>query len=140
MGCLVGIDYGTKRTGLAYTDPNKIIASGLKNLPTYQVISYLKQFCETETVDCFIVGKPLQKDGTPSEVESQIKVFVEELKRNFPDCKIERYDERFTSKMALQAMIDGGLKKKQRSDKGMVDQVSATIILQSYLNNKMNSI
>jgi putative Holliday junction resolvase len=140
MGCLVGIDYGTKRTGLAYTDPNKIIASGLKNLPTYQVISYLKQFCETETVDCFIVGKPLQKDGTPSEVESQIKVFVEELKRNFPDCKIERYDERFTSKMALQAMIDGGLKKRQRSDKGMVDQVSATIILQSYLNHKMNSI
>lgn len=140
MGCLVGIDYGTKRTGLAYTDPNKIIASGLKNLPTYQVISYLKQFCETETVDCFIVGKPLQKDGTPSEVESKIKVFVEELKRNFPDCKIERYDERFTSKMALQAMIDGGLKKRQRSDKGMVDQVSATIILQSYLNHKMNSI
>ena len=140
MGCLVGIDYGTKRTGLAYTDPNKIIASGLKNLPTYQVISYLKQFCETETVDCFIVGKPLQKDGTPSEVESQIKVFVGELKRNFPDCKIERYDERFTSKMALQAMIDGGLKKRQRSDKGMVDQVSATIILQSYLNHKMNSI
>ena len=140
MGCLVGIDYGTKRTGLAYTDPNKIIASGLKNLPTHQVISYLKQFCEIETVDCFIVGKPLQKDGTPSEVESQIKVFVGELKRNFPDCKIERYDERFTSKMALQAMIDGGLKKKQRSDKGMVDQVSATIILQSYLNHKMNSI
>ena len=140
MGCLVGIDYCTKRTGLAYTDPNKIIASGLKNLPTYQVISYLKQFRETETVDCFIVGKPLQKDGTPSEVESQIKVFVEELKRNFPDCKIERYDERFTSKMALQAMIDGGLKKRQRSDKGMVDQVSATIILQSYLNHKMNSI
>ena len=140
MGCLVGIDYGTKRTGLAYTDPNKIIASGLKNLPTHQVISYLKQFCETETVDCFIVGKPLQKDGTPSEVESQIKVFVGELKRNFPDCKIERYDERFTSKMALQAMIDGGLKKKQRTDKGLIDQVSATIILQSYLNHKMNSI
>ncbi len=140
MGCLVGIDYGTKRTGLACTDPNKIIASGLKNLPTHQVISYLKEYCERETVDCFIIGKPLQKDGTPSQVESQIKVFVGELKKNFPNCKIERYDERFTSKMALQAMMDGGLKKKKRTDKGMVDQVSATLILQSYLNYKMNSI
>lgn len=138
MGCLVGIDFGTKRTGLACTDPNKIIASGLKNLPTHQVISYLKEYCKTANVECFIVGKPLQKDGTPAQVESQIKVFLEALKENFPDCKIERHDERFTSKMALQAMIDGGLKKKQRADKGMVDQVSATLILQSYLNHKTN--
>ena len=138
MGCLVGIDYGTKRTGLACTDPNQLIASGLKNLPTHEVIPFLKVFFEKEKVAGFVLGKPLQKDGTPAPVEEHIKVFLKSLEAQFPDCKINRHDERYTSKMALQAMIDGGLKKKQRADKGMVDQVSAVWILQSFLNYKMN--
>ena len=140
MACLVGIDYGTKRTGLACTDPNQLIASGLKNLPTSEVIPFLKAYCDQEKVAGFVVGKPLQKDGTPAPVETQISAFVTSLERHFPDCEINRYDERFTSKMALQAMIDGGLKKKQRADKGMVDQVSATLILQSFLNYRMNTL
>jgi len=140
MGSLVGIDYGEKRTGLACTDPNQLIASGLKNLPTVEVISFLKDYCNEEKVDAFIVGKPLQKDGTPSSLEDQIHSFIELLENQFPNQKIFRYDERFTSKIAFQTMLDSGLSKKQRKDKGLVDQISATLILQSYLNYKANSL
>ena len=136
MGCLVGIDFGIKRTGLAYTDPNKIIATGLKNLPTNLVISYIQDYFRNEDVDAFIIGKPIQKDGTPSELENKIKNFILELKKYFPNKKIERYDERYTSKMAKQVMINLGIKKKKRTNKGLVDQISATIILQSYLDRK----
>lgn len=139
MACLVGIDYGTKRTGLSYTDPNQIIASGLTNLPTNAVLSYLKDFCKKETVEAFIVGKPLQRDGTPSDVEAKILGFIKELQECFPQQEVKRYDERFTSKMAAQAIREAGLKKKQRSMKGRVDQVSATLILQSYLDAQTNS-
>ena len=138
MGCLVGIDFGIKRTGLAYTDPNKIIATGLKNLPTNIVISYIQDYFKNEEVDAFIIGKPIQKDGTPSELENKIKDFILELKKYFPNKKIERYDERYTSKMAKQVIINLGIKKKKRSNKGLVDQISATIILQSYLDKKNN--
>ena len=136
MGCLVGIDFGIKRTGLAYTDPNKMIATGLKNLPTNIVISYIQDYFRNEEVDAFIIGKPTQKDGTPSELENKIKNFILELKKYFPNKKIERYDERYTSKMAKQVIINLGIKKKKRTDKGLVDQISATIILQSYLDRK----
>ena len=136
MGYLIGIDFGTKRTGLACTDTNKIIASGLKNLPTHQVISYLKTLCKTDSIDSFVIGRPLQKDGSIADVEIHIRAFIKMLKKNFPQHQIERYDERFTSKIAFQAMIDGGLKKKKRLDKGLLDQVSATLILQSYLDYK----
>ena len=136
MGCLVGIDFGTKRTGLAYTDPNKMIATGLKNLPTNLVISYIQDYFRNEEVDAFIIGKPTQKDGTPSELENNIKKFILELKKCFPNKKIERYDERYTSKMAKQVIINLGIKKKKRTNKGLVDQISATIILQSYLDRK----
>ena len=138
MGCLVGIDFGIKRTGLAYTDPNKIIATGLKNLPTNIVISYIQDYFKNEEVDAFIIGKPIQKDGTPSELENKIKDFILELKKYFPNKKIERYDERYTSKMAKQVINNLGIKKKKRSNKGLVDQISATIILQSYLEKKNN--
>lgn len=138
MGCLVGIDFGIKRTGLAYTDPNKIIATGLKNLPTNIVISYIQDYFKNEEVDAFIIGKPIQKDGTPSDLEYKIKDFILELKKYFPNKKIERYDERYTSKMAKQVIINLGIKKKKRSNKGLVDQISATIILQSYLDKKNN--
>ena len=140
MGSLIGIDFGTKRTGLACTDPLKIIASGLKNLATPEVIPFLKKYCEMEDVDTFVVGKPLQKDGSPAEVEVDIKNFIKKLQNQFPSQSIERYDERYTSKLAFQSMIDGGLKKKQRADKGMIDQVSATLILQSYLDFKANTL
>lgn len=136
MGCLVGIDFGIKRTGLAYTDPNKMIATGLKNLPTNIVISYIQDYFRNEEVDAFIIGKPTQKDGTPSELEKNIKNFILELKKCFPNKKIERYDERYTSKMAKQVIINLGIKKKKRTNKGLVDQISATIILQSYLDRK----
>lgn len=136
MGCLVGIDFGVKRTGLAYTDPNKMIATGLKNLPTNLVISYIRDYFKNEEVDAFIIGKPIQKDGTPSELENKIKNFILELKKYFPNKKIERYDERYTSKMAKQVIINLGIKKKKRTNKGLVDQISATIILQSYLDRK----
>ena len=139
MGCLVGIDFGTKRTGIACTDPNQIIASGLKNLPTDRVIPFLKSFCQLEVVDLFVVGKPIQKDGNPSLLESKIYNFIKKLKQNFPEKEIKRYDERYTSKIAFQTLIDSGLKKKQRADKGMIDQVSATLILQSYLEYKLNT-
>lgn len=138
MGCLVGIDFGVKRTGLAYTDPNKMIATGLKNLPTNLVISYIRDYFKNEEVDAFIIGKPIQKDGTPSELENKIKNFILELKTCFPNKKIERYDERYTSKMAKQLLINLGIKKKKRKNKGLVDQISATIILQSYLDRKNN--
>ena len=136
MGCLVGIDFGIKRTGLAYTDPNKTIATGLNNLPTNIVISYIQDYFKNEEVDAFIIGKPIQKDGAPSELENKIKNFILELKKCFPNKKIERYDERYTSKMAKQVIINLGIKKKKRTNKGLVDQISATIILQSYLDRK----
>ena len=136
MGCLVGIDFGVKRTGLAYTDPNKMIATGLKNLPTNLVISYIRDYFKNEEIDAFIIGKPIQKDGTPSELENKIKNFILELKTCFPNKKIDRYDERYTSKMAKQVIINLGIKKKKRTNKGLVDQISATIILQSYLDRK----
>ena len=136
MGCFVGIDFGIKRTGLAYTDPNKTIATGLNNLPTNIVISYIQDYFKNEEVDAFIIGKPIQKDGTPSELENKIKNFILELKKYFPNKKIERHDERYTSKMAKQVIINLGIKKKKRTNKGLVDQISATIILQSYLDRK----
>ena len=140
MGCLVGIDFGTKRTGLSRTDPNQMIASGLNNLPTAEVLPFLKEYCQRENVDAFVIGQPLQRDGMPSSVETKIGEFIEALKRSFPNQKIERYDERFTSKIAMQSLIEGGLKKKKRADKGLIDQVSATLILQSFLDYKTNNI
>ena len=140
MGSLVGIDFGTKRTGLSCTDPLKIIASGLKNLATPEVIPFLKKYCEMEEVDTFVVGKPLKKDGSQALVEVDIINFIKKLQNQFPSQSIERHDERYTSKIAFQSMIEGGLKKKQRANKGMIDQVSATIILQSYLDFKTNTL
>ena len=140
MACLVGIDFGTKRTGLSCTDPNQMIASGLNNLPTSEVIPFLEDYCLKVEVATFVIGKPIQKDGSPSNVEHQIQDFIKALKIKFPNQIIERYDERFTSKIALQAMLEAGLKKKKRKEKGMIDQVSATLILQSYLDFKTNTL
>ena len=113
MACLVCIDFGLKRTGLSCTDPNQMIASGLNNLPTSEVLVFLKDYFLKEEIEAFVIGQPLQRDGTPSAVEIRIQDFIQELQNAFPKQRIERYDERFTSKMAVQTMLDGGVKKKK---------------------------
>lgn len=136
MARIMAIDYGSKRTGIAVTDPLQIIATGLTTVHSKDVIDFLKKYMEKEEVSCIVVGEPKRMNNEPSESARFIEPFVVHLKRSFPGIKIDRMDERFTSKMAFQTMIDGGLKKKARQDKELVDQVSATIILQSYLNKK----
>ncbi len=133
MGRILAIDYGIKRTGIAVTDPERIIATGLTTVDTPTLLSFLQDYCKKESVDIFLVGEAKHLNNTPSESMRYIEPFVQTLKQTFPDKKIDRIDERFTSKMAFQAMIDGGLKKKQRQNKGLIDQVSATIMLQEYL-------
>ena len=136
MGRILAFDYGTKRTGIAVTDPLQLIASGLKTVETSEILTFLKAYCTDEEVVLFVVGLPRQMNNLPSESEQFIKSFIRNLKRTFPEIPIKREDERFTSKMALQSMIDSGIRKKQRQNKVMVDEISATLILQSYLNRK----
>ncbi|MEF3080429.1 Holliday junction resolvase RuvX [Winogradskyella poriferorum] len=133
MGRILAIDYGTKRTGLAVTDPMQIIASGLTTVETKELIQYLKAYVNSEVVEKFVVGEPKQMDNTASESEVHIQKFLEKLQKEIPQIPVVRVDERFTSKMAFQTMIDSGLKKKQRQNKALVDEISATLILQSYL-------
>lgn len=133
MGRIMAIDYGIKRTGIAVTDPQRIIATGLNTVDTPKLISFLKDYCQKEPVDIFVVGQPKHMDNTPSQSAQIIEPFVEKLRETFPDKEIARIDERFTSKLAFQTMIDSGLKKKQRQNKALIDEVSATIMLQDYL-------
>ena len=133
MPRIIAIDYGTKRTGLAVTDPLRLIASGLTTVETAELLPFLKQYFEQEAVDLVLLGQPKRHDGSFSDVEQEIAAFALKLAEAFPSLEIKRMDERFTSKMAFQAMIDGGLSKKQRQNKALIDQVSATIILQEYL-------
>lgn len=133
MGRILAIDFGKVRTGIAVTDELQIIASGLTTVKTEALIPFLKNYCAKEKVAVFIVGKPKQMNNTDSESEALIIPFLEKLSKEIPSIPIKRVDERFTSKMAVQTMIAGGLKKKQRSNKALVDEISATIILQSYL-------
>lgn len=127
------MDYGQKRTGVAVTDELRIIASGLTTLATKDIIPFLTQYLKDEMVDVLVVGEPKQMNNQPSESEVYIKPFLTKLSEAFPDVKIERQDERFTSKIAFQSMLDSGLKKKQRRNKGLIDEISATLILQDYL-------
>jgi len=140
MGSIIAIDFGLKRTGLAHTDPEKIIASGLCTLPTQEVLSFLKKHMEENEIETFVVGYPQQKDGSPSAIEDQILVFLSALKKEFPNQKIERYSERFTSKMAWQTIKQSDLKKKHRQNKALLDKISATLILQSYLSYQSRSL
>jgi putative Holliday junction resolvase len=135
MARILAIDFGKVRTGLAVTDELQIIASGLTTVVTKNIIAYLQDYCKKEQVELFLVGEPKQMDNTASESESLILPFIGRLKHAFPDMPIKRVDERFTSKMAFQTMIDSGLKKNQRKNKALLDEISATIILQSYLYN-----
>lgn len=136
MGRIVSIDYGRKRTGIAVTDTLQLIANGLTTVPSHEVLSFLKRYVEEESVDRFVVGLPKQMNNQPSESMVYIEPFVASLKRSFPTIPVEYVDERFTSKLAHQAMLEGGLKKKDRQNKALVDEISAVIILQSYLESK----
>jgi putative Holliday junction resolvase len=136
MARILAIDYGMKRTGIAVTDVLQIIASGLTTVNTNELIPFLKDYTNKEQVEMFIVGEPKQMDNTASESEILISPFLKKLELQFPNIPIQRIDERFTSKMAFQTMIDSGLKKNQRKNKALVDEISATLILQSYLYSK----
>ncbi|MDR2916653.1 MAG: Holliday junction resolvase RuvX [Tannerella sp.] len=136
MGRIIAIDYGRKRTGLAATDTMQIIANGLGTVPSGEAVEFLKQYISQENVDLFIVGQPKQMNNEPSENMQYVEAFVNRLRKIIPEIPIEYFDERFTSVMAHQAMIDGGLKKKRRQDKALVDEISAVLILQGYLEKR----
>ena len=136
MGRIIAIDYGRKRCGIAVTDELQIIATGLTTVPAHELMNFLKNYASREKVDCFVVGEPKQMNNQPSEALQYIRPFVAKLKQEFPAIPVEMLDERFTSKMAFQSMIDGGLKKKDRQNKELVDTISATILLQSYMESR----
>ena len=137
MPRILAIDYGIKRTGIAVTDELQIIASGLTTIPSETAITFLKDYFSKEDVNKVLVGEPKQMNGHPSESTEVIEKFVAKFKVAFPQMTVVRVDERFTSKMAFQTMIDSGLKKKQRQNKALVDEIAATILLQDYLTRKM---
>lgn len=133
MARILALDYGGKRTGIAVTDEFQIIASGLATVATKELLPYLENYFMTENVELVLVGEPKQMDNTPSQSEAAIQEFLKKFKEKFPLMEMKRVDERFTSKMAVKTMIDSGLKKKKRQNKALLDEISATIILQTYL-------
>lgn len=135
MGRILAIDYGLKRTGVAVSDPLRIIAGGLETVPTAQLEGWLAQYMAANDVDIIVVGKPTQMNGTPSQSWAAIEPFVARLRERYPGVKVVLHDERFTSVLAHRAMIDGGMKKMARRDKSVVDKISATIILQSFMDS-----
>ena len=136
MDRIVGIDYGRKRVGVAVSDPLGIFASPLDTVPAAKIIDYLKKYAETESVTRFVVGYPMNMNNTPSEAAADVDVFLKSLAKAFPSVPVTLEDERFTSVLAHRAMIDGGMKAKDRRDKNSVDKISAAIILQSHRNGK----
>lgn len=136
MGKIVAIDYGGKRTGIAETDVLQIIASGVTTVDTSELLPYLESFFSQEEVSLLIVGQPFQKDGNPSDIEEDILKFIKRFQKKFPNIPVKRVDESYSSKHAFQSMIDGGVGKKKRRNKALLDQIAATIILQDYLYNK----
>lgn len=136
MARLLSIDYGKKRTGIAVSDPLQIIANGLTTVETTRLFDFLKEYLQREEVSCIVVGLPKQMNNDPSENMMRIEPFVNRLRKLYPHIPVEYFDERFSSKMAHQTMIDGGVKKKDRQNKALVDEISATIILQGYMESK----
>jgi putative Holliday junction resolvase len=132
----MAFDYGTKRIGIAVTDPMQMIATGLDTIHPNQIIDYLKKYLQTEQVETFVVGEPKQMDNTPSQSAMHVRGFVNLLKKTFPEIPVQMLDERFTSKMASAAILAGGVKKMGRRDKGLVDTVSAVILLQSWMEGR----
>ena len=140
MERLIGIDYGRKRTGLAASDPLGIFASALETVPSAKIIDYLQKYSEKETITRFVVGYPMNLDGKPSEAAADVDAFLPVLKKAFPGVPVELEDERFTSVLAHRAMIDGGMKYKDRRNKASVDRISAAIILQGYMDRKSKGL
>lgn len=136
MARIMAIDYGRKRTGVAVTDPLQLIANGLATVPSGELVKFIQSYMAKEPVELIVVGQPKQMNNEPSENMRHVQAFVTHLKRTLPQIPIEYYDERFTSVMAHQAMLDGGLRKKKRQEKALVDEISAVIILQAYLESK----
>lgn len=139
MGRILAIDYGRKRVGIAVTDPCQIIANSLTTVGTRDILSFLQEYFSREKVDIVVVGYPKQMDNTDSESMRYIKPFVAAFRKQFPEMPLEMYDERFTSVLAHKALLEGGAKKKRRQDKAIVDAISATIILQSYMEARRNA-
>jgi putative holliday junction resolvase len=133
MARILALDYGRKRVGIAVTDELQIIANGLTTVSSNEILPYLKKYIAGEMVSCIVVGKPMQMNYTDSESEQYITPFLKSLQKLFPDIPVVRVDERFTSKMAFQTMIDSGINKKSRQNKELIDSISATIILQTYM-------
>lgn len=140
MGRILAIDYGQKRVGLAVSDPLQIIANSLNTVSSIEIWGFLKTYLKTEQIDCIVVGYPKRLNNQPSESIKYVDPFIKKLKKEYPEVQIELYDERFTSKIAFQAMIDGGLGRKARREKAMVDKISANLILQSYLELKSRNL
>lgn len=140
MARVLAIDYGRKRVGIAVTDPLQIIANGLTTVPAHTIFKYLQKYMEEEEVETIVVGHAKQMDNSESESMKYITPFVKKLRKTFPDMKIDMVDERFTSKIAFQTMIDGGVKKKDRRNKEMIDTISATIILQTWMEQRLNAL
>ena len=140
MGRILSIDYGRKRTGIAVTDPLQIIAQGLTTVPTAELSAFLKDYVGREKVDRFVIGRPMQPNGQPSENLKRVEAFANSLQRLFSDIPLTWWDERYTSVLAHQTMRDAGLSKMKRRDKALVDEISATIILQSYMEARQNVI
>jgi putative Holliday junction resolvase len=138
MPRVLAIDYGKKRTGVAVTDPLKIIATALATIETKELIAYLKKYIQTESVERFVLGEAKNTDGTPAQSQPLINLFEKELIKHFPTIPITKIDERYTSKMAFQTMIDVGIGKMKRREKGTIDRIAAVIILQSYLEQNSN--
>ncbi|SEW54776.1 Holliday junction resolvase RuvX [Chitinophaga arvensicola] len=137
MARLMAIDYGKKRTGLAVTDPMQLIASGLTTVATHDLIPFLKKYFAAEPVETIVIGEPKHLDGNATHATPLVEECIRIIKKNFPEIPVVKVDERFTSKMAFQTMIDSGLKKKDRQNKALVDEIAATIMLQEYLRNKI---
>jgi putative Holliday junction resolvase len=133
---IISIDYGKKRTGLAVTDPLQLIAGGLATVSTHELFDYLAGYVQREQVERIVIGEPRQPNGQPSENMARVEQFVNRWRKAMPQIPIEYYDERFTSVLAHQAMLEGGLRKKARQDKALVDEISATIILQDYMRSR----
>ncbi|MBN1950225.1 MAG: Holliday junction resolvase RuvX [Bacteroidales bacterium] len=138
MSRILAIDYGRKRSGVAVTDPMQLIANSLDTIESYKLIDFLKAYFEKEDVEMVVIGYPKQMNNMPSEAVRYINEFISKFVKVFPGRKYDLMDERFTSRMAFQSMIDGGVKKKKRQDKALIDKISATIILQSYMEMKNN--
>lgn len=137
MARALSIDYGKKRTGIAVTDPLQLIASGLTTVNTYELLPFIENYLRKEEVSTIVIGEPKQMNGEPSELGDVIDAFAKALQEKYPSIEITRVDERFTSKMAFQTMIDSGLSKSKRRNKALVDEIAATIILQTFLDSKM---